>query len=76
MGFYANVSTGDLTNATVIDANAIVDASNKVRIGNAAVTVIEGQVAWSYPSDRRLKENIQVNNYLGPTYLLMILFHI
>jgi hypothetical protein len=38
---------------------AIVNASNKVRIGNASVTAIEGQVAWSYPSDVRLKEAIR-----------------
>ena len=69
MGYNANVSTGNLSNATAIGANAIVDASNKVRIGNASVTVIEGAVAWSYPSDRRLKENIQVNNYIGLNFI-------
>ena len=69
IGYSADVSSGDLINATVLGANAIVNASNKVRIGDAAVTVIEGQVAWSYPSDRKLKENIQVNNYLGLNFI-------
>jgi hypothetical protein len=30
-----------------------------VRVGNSSVTVIEGQVAWSYASDARLKEAIR-----------------
>jgi trimeric autotransporter adhesin len=59
LGYFAHVSSGSLTNATVIGANAIVNASNKVRIGNSAVTVIEGQVAFSFPSDGRFKFNIR-----------------
>jgi hypothetical protein len=34
-----------------------VNASNKVRVGNEAVTVIEGQVAFTFTSDRNQKEN-------------------
>lgn len=37
----------------------MVNASNKVRIGNFAVTVIEGQVAFTAASDRNLKENFK-----------------
>ena len=44
---------------------AKVDASNKVRIGNPDVTVIEGQVNWSVGSDIRLKENIEYSDKLG-----------
>src|SRR5215831_13305409 len=33
--------------------------SNKVRLGNTAVTVIEGQVMFSAPSDKTKKENFQ-----------------
>jgi trimeric autotransporter adhesin len=69
IGYAADVLTGGLINATAIGANAKVNASNKVRIGDALVSVIEGQVAWSYPSDRRLKENIQVNNNLGLNFI-------
>jgi hypothetical protein len=58
IGYSADVSLDSLTNATAIGANAIVNASNKVRIGDAAVTVIEGQIAFSPTSDRRLKEEI------------------
>jgi len=52
------VASGNLENATAIGYNAEVNASNKVRIGNDAVTVIEGEVAWTYPSDARLKDRI------------------
>lgn len=59
IGYYADVSANNLTNATAIGYNAKVNASNKVRIGNSDVTVIEGQVAWSNPSDLRLKQDVQ-----------------
>ncbi len=67
IGYYANVA--DLfTNSTVIGHNISVSNSNKIRIGNpdndadpnngGATAIIEGQVAYSTPSDLRLKENI------------------
>jgi hypothetical protein len=59
VGFRADVSTPDLVNATVIGAEAVVDASNKVRLGNSDVTVIEGQVPYTFTSDRNQKENFQ-----------------
>ena len=48
-----------MNNATAIGWNALVDASNKVRIGNTDVTVIEGQVPFTSSSDERLKEDIK-----------------
>ena len=51
-----------LNNATAIGANAIVDASNKIRLGDSAVTVIEGQVAYTFTSDKTKKENFQPVN--------------
>lgn len=64
---YANTAIGngadvlgvDLTNATAIGNGALVDASNKVRIGNSSVTVIEGKVGWSTPSDIRKKKDVE-----------------
>ena len=53
------MSTGNLTNATAIGFQATVNASNKVRLGNTAVTVIEGQVAFTASSDKTKKENFQ-----------------
>jgi len=59
VGVGANVSTGHLNNATVIGAGAIVDASNKIRLGNSSVSVIEGQVAYTFTSDKNQKENLR-----------------
>ena len=41
IGYDADVAAGNLTNATAVGFGAIVDASNKVRIGNASVTLVE-----------------------------------
>jgi trimeric autotransporter adhesin len=59
IGAGANVSTGNLTNATAIGFGAFVNANNKVRLGNTSVTVIEGQVAFTFTSDKTKKENFQ-----------------
>jgi hypothetical protein len=59
IGVEANMSVANLENATAIGAGAIVNASNKVRIGNSDVTVIEGQVPFTVPSDGRYKFNIK-----------------
>jgi hypothetical protein len=59
LGYAADVSGRGLTNATAIGAGALVNASNKVRIGNSAVTVIEGQVPFTTPSDGRFKFDVQ-----------------
>ena len=59
LGYFADVLADNLVNATAIGYNAKVTASNKVRIGNGAVTVIEGPVAFTTPSDGRFKYNIQ-----------------
>jgi hypothetical protein len=56
IGFGANVSVGNLTNATAIGNGAIVNASNRIRLGNTAVAVVEGQVAYTFPSDKTQKE--------------------
>jgi hypothetical protein len=58
VGFDADVtSEKTVTNATAIGAGASVDESNKVRLGNDKVTVIEGQVGFTSSSDARRKEN-------------------
>lgn len=59
LGYFADVSAAGLQNATAIGYNTIVNASNKVRIGNATVSVIEGEVPFTNASDRRLKTEIK-----------------
>ncbi|UZT97089.1 tail fiber domain-containing protein [Chryseobacterium fluminis] len=58
LGNSADVTAANISNATAIGNGAKVNISNKVRIGNENVTVIEGQVAMSVASDRRYKEKI------------------
>jgi hypothetical protein len=62
IGAQADVSTGDLTNATAIGGRAVVNASNKIRLGDDAVTVIEGRVAYTFTSDKNEKENFRPVN--------------
>jgi hypothetical protein len=71
IGANADVSkfAGTLTNATAIGFGAVCDASNKVRIGNAEVEIIEGQVEFTTPSDGRFKINVQ-NNVPGLSFIM------
>lgn len=69
LGYATSSLGGNLTNATAIGYRANVNSPNKVRIGNSDVTAIEGQVAWSNPSDRRLKENIVYTSRLGLDFI-------
>ena len=71
LGADAETTAGDLTNATAIGYNAVVNASNKVRIGNAAVTVIEGQVPFTSPSDGRFKYNVK-DDVKGLDFILQL----
>ena len=59
IGAFADLTGGTtFVNATAIGFNAKVNASNKIRLGDTNVTVIEGQVAYTFPSDERIKINI------------------
>lgn len=61
LGARTNFSSNNLINATAIGYLTTVNASNKVVVGNTAVTVIGGQVNWSVLSDGRFKKNIKQN---------------
>lgn len=61
MGNAANVSLSTLSNATAIGNGAMVNLSNKVRLGNTAVSIVEGQVPFFNPSDARFKSDIKQN---------------
>jgi len=63
LGRNSDVSSAD--NGTAIGYLANCNGSNKVRIGNTSVTVIEGQVDFTFPSDARFKFNIHDNNVPG-----------
>lgn len=59
IGYDADVSSDFLFNATAIGSNALVNASNKVVIGNTNVTSIGGYANWSNFSDGRFKRNVK-----------------
>lgn len=59
VGYNADVLKRDLSNTTAVGYAAKVDISNKVRIGNDAVTVIGGKVGWSNIADSRAKKDIR-----------------
>ncbi len=48
-----------LSNATAIGYSTTVSTSNKIRLGNSAVTAIEGQVPFTTPSDGRYKYHVK-----------------
>ncbi len=61
IGYDADVSSDFLFNATAIGSNALVNASNKVVIGNTNVSSIGGYANWSNFSDARFKHNVKEN---------------
>lgn len=69
IGATADASANNYTNATAIGYGARVSGSNKVRVGNTAVTSIGGQVGWTTLSDLRLKTNIK-DSKLGLDFIM------
>ena len=59
VGYGAGPSSGALSNTTAIGQGAVVNASNMIRLGNSAVTVVQGQVSYTFSSDRSRKENLR-----------------
>jgi hypothetical protein len=58
IGSTADVSTGTIAYSTAIGVSAIVNANNKIRLGNSSVTAIEGQVPYSFPSDGQFSKSV------------------
>lgn len=61
IGFNADVAADEFTNATAIGNGAIVDASNKVRIGDASISSYSCEVNWTAGSDARIKDQVLEN---------------
>src|SRR5678816_1334397 len=49
------------TSALGYDAGGVVNANNRIELGNTSVNVIAGQVSFSTYSDARIKDNIQAD---------------
>jgi hypothetical protein len=60
---------GSYANSTVIGYQAQTNASNKVRLGNGGVSVIETTNAFSPPSDGRFKSNISESDVKGLAFV-------
>ncbi len=62
VGYGTEVTSGSLTNTMALGNGAIVNASDKVVIGNTATLTIGGYAGWTtYPSDSHFKKNIKEN---------------
>jgi hypothetical protein len=59
IGYNTSITSDSFSNATAIGNGASVNASNKVRIGNSAVTSIEGAVPFTVVSDGRFKYSVK-----------------
>jgi trimeric autotransporter adhesin len=63
LGDVAYFTTANLNNTTAIGYNSggVVNASNRIEIGDNSITFIGGQVAWGTYSDGRIKDNVKEN---------------
>ena len=68
VGYEADVSANNLINAAAFGSRAVVNASNKIRIGDGSVTTVEGN-GWSLPSDGRFKTNVR-NDVPGLDFIM------
>ena len=71
VGYASGPATGILNNTTAVGNLATVNVSNKIRLGNAAITLVEGQVSFSNPSDARFKNNVK-NNVPGLDFIMKL----
>jgi hypothetical protein len=69
LGYNSGPSTGALSNTTAIGKDAVVTVSNKIRLGNTSVTVVEGPVAYTFVSDGRFKTNISESDVKGLDFI-------
>jgi hypothetical protein len=71
LGRGTGTTAANLSNCTAVGIDAYCDGSNEVRLGNAFVTSIGGEVAWSALSDRRAKKDIR-DISLGLDFVLQL----
>ncbi len=69
LGSFSGPMSNSLSNTTALGYLAKPTANNTVVIGNSLITSISGQVAWSWPSDGRFKQNIQ-EDVLGIDFIM------
>jgi trimeric autotransporter adhesin len=69
LGTGSGLSAGNQTYSTAVGAFAISNASYKVRLGHTAVTAVEGQVAYTFPSDGRFKTHVRAEDVVGLDFI-------
>ena len=69
IGYNADVLVPNLENATAIGNAAIVSDSNKIRLGNAAVTEVETQFKYTTVSDGRFKNKVSEEDIKGLEFI-------
>ena len=69
LGYNADVSAPNLNNTTAVGSAAIVNTSNKIRLGSAAVTEVETQFAYTTVSDGRFKTDINEQEVKGLAFI-------
>ena len=68
LGSFSSVSATTTVNSTAVGANAIANTSNKVRLGSATVTKVEGPVAYTV-SDGRFKTDVREDDVKGLDFI-------
>jgi hypothetical protein len=61
LGFSAFYSGTEYVNSTALGYGTAITASTQVRVGNAGITSIGGQVGWTTVSDARFKSEVKEN---------------
>jgi hypothetical protein len=69
VGSYASSTSATFSNLTALGNNAISNNNNKMRFGNTSVTKVEGQVAYSIPSDGRFKTDVREDDVKGLDFI-------
>lgn len=68
LGWYAGPNALALTNSTAIGSGSIVNTNNKIRLGDATVTTVEGPFYFTN-SDGRFKNNISETDVKGLEFI-------
>lgn len=72
LGYYANVQFDTSNYATAIGSGSIVNLSNKIKLGDGNVLIVEGQVPYSVTSDGRFKTNVKEDDVKGLAFILKL----
>lgn len=61
LGYHTNTNSDTISNSTALGAEAIITASNQVRVGTTTTSSIGGFVGWTTIADKRFNKILQQN---------------